>query len=124
VSAPNPLNYAAWRGTRLGHVTELLEHRLVLEVAGPVRGLAVLDVGTGDGTYAVAMARRGARVCAVDVSSGALAQASRNTREAGVALAAAAANARQLPFRSGRFDLVLAVTVLCFVQSPEVDLSL
>jgi hypothetical protein len=40
VTAPNPLDYAAWRATRLGRITEALE-RLAAQaglVAGHVRG--------------------------------------------------------------------------------------
>lgn len=118
MSAPSPLDYAAWRRTRLGETTERLELRAVLELAGCVRGLTALDVGAGDGAYAIALAQRGARASAVDVSSSALAQATRNALQGGVMLAPVAADARQLPFRAGRFDLVLAVTTLCFVGSP------
>jgi ubiquinone/menaquinone biosynthesis C-methylase UbiE len=122
VTAPTPLDYARWRETRLGRITEWLEQRLVLELAGPVAGRAVLDVGAGDGTYAVALAQRGARVCAIDMSSTALAQANRKALVAGVTLETVAADALQLPFPSGRFDLVLAVTALSFVSSPTLTL--
>jgi SAM-dependent methyltransferase len=123
VTAPTPLEYARWRETPVGRITERLEQRLVLELAGPVRGLAILDVGAGDGAYAVALAKRGARVWAVDIARVALEQANRNALQAGVALAAAAADARNLPFRSCRFDLVLAVTALCFVTTPAAALQ-
>jgi ubiquinone/menaquinone biosynthesis C-methylase UbiE len=118
VTAPTPLEYARWRETPVGRITERLEQRLVLELAGPVRGLSILDVGAGDGTYSLALAERGARVWAVDTSRAALEQAKRNELQAGVTLSTAAADARNLPFRSCRFDLVLAVTALCFVTAP------
>ncbi len=120
MSSPTPLDYAAWRRTRLGEITERLERRAVLELAGAVRDLDVLDVGAGDGAYAVALAHYGARACAVDLSGAALAHANRNAVQAGVILTLAAADARHLPFPSGCFDLVLAVTALCFVGSPGV----
>ncbi len=123
MTAPTPLEYARWRKTPVGRITERLEQRLVFELVGSVRELAVLEVGAGDGTYAVALADRGARVWAVDISRAALEQANRNALEAGVALAAAAADARNLPFRSCRFDLVLAVTALCFVTPPAAALQ-
>ncbi|OFX25419.1 MAG: hypothetical protein A2V77_15145 [Anaeromyxobacter sp. RBG_16_69_14] len=66
MTAPTPLDHARCRETRLGRITEWLEQRLVLELAGPVAGLAVLDVGAGDGSYALPLARRRARVCALD----------------------------------------------------------
>jgi SAM-dependent methyltransferase len=123
VTAPTPLEYARWRETPVGRITERLEQRLVLELVGSVRELAVLEVGAGDGAYAVALADRGARAWAVDISRAALEQANRNALQAGVALATAAADARNLPFRSCRFDLVLAVTALCFVTPPAAALQ-
>ncbi len=63
-----PLDYAAWRATRVGVTTEWLERAAVLELAGPLGGLDVLDVGCGDGAYALAAAEAGARVTGVDAS--------------------------------------------------------
>ena len=115
MTGPTPLDYAAWRATRLGRVTEAVERRAVLDLAGSVEGLDVLDVGCGDGASAVALALRGARSSGVDISSDALAQARRNSRAADVSIALAAADAGRLPFPAGRFDLVISVTALCFV---------
>ena len=56
MTAPTPLEYARWRKTPVGRITERLEQRLVLELVGSVRELAVLEVGAGDGTYAAASA--------------------------------------------------------------------
>jgi len=47
-------------------------------------GQRVLDVGCGTGALALRMARRGARVKAIDVSAGMLEQAARRVREAGL----------------------------------------
>jgi 2-polyprenyl-3-methyl-5-hydroxy-6-metoxy-1,4-benzoquinol methylase len=41
--------YSEWRASELGLITEALEARLLLELAGDVAGLDVLDVGCGDG---------------------------------------------------------------------------
>lgn len=60
-------SYARWRTSPLGVITERLEERVVFDLVGPLRGRKVLDVGTGDGTYAIEAARRGAKVTAIDV---------------------------------------------------------
>jgi len=114
-----PLDYAAWRRSRLGRVTEALELEAVLRAADEVSGQDVLDVGCGDGLYTVALARRGARVFGLDRSLPALRSATRKADEVGVRMRLAAGDAIRLPFADTSFELVVAVTVLCFVSSPE-----
>ena len=59
--------YAAWRHSSLGEITETLELRLILRLAGPLQGKSVLDVGCGDGTLALVAARHdAARVVGCD----------------------------------------------------------
>lgn len=111
-----PATYARWRTTRLGTVTERIERDLVLDLAGPVAGRHVLDVGCGDGTYAIACAKRGAQVTGVDVSEPMLEAARGRALEHGVRLRLEKGSATSLPFADGTFGLVLAVTVLCFVD--------
>lgn len=58
---------------------ERILDRLSLEPGG-----RLLEIGTGTGWLAIAAARRGARVCAIDVSPAMLERARRNALEAGV----------------------------------------
>jgi ubiquinone/menaquinone biosynthesis C-methylase UbiE len=113
-----PIDYAPWRATTLGAVTERLERDVVLDLAGPMEGLDVLDVGCGDGAYALAAARAGARVTGLDRSAVALAAARARAADEGLAVDLQGGEARALPFPADRFDVVLAVTVLCFVDGP------
>jgi len=52
--------YARWRASPLGSITERVETEVVFALTGQLAGKRVLDVGTGDGTYAVEAAWRGA----------------------------------------------------------------
>jgi len=70
VTAVTPSTYARWRSTTLGRITEALEVGVVFELAGDLAGRRVLDLGTGDGTYAMAAAQRGAAVTALDSTIG------------------------------------------------------
>jgi SAM-dependent methyltransferase len=111
-----PEDYARWRSSEVGRITETLEHRLVLELAGDERDLDVLDLGCGDGTYAVELAERGARVHAVDASERMLAAARANASRCGASITFQKGQARALPLPDASVDLVVAVTVLCFID--------
>ena len=67
-------------------------------------------------TYAIEAAARAARVTALDVEQQMLDAARRRSEERGVSVAFRRGRAEELPFDAGSFDVVLAVTVLCFVH--------
>jgi ubiquinone/menaquinone biosynthesis C-methylase UbiE len=106
--------YQAWRATALGRTTERLEVRLVFELAGSLAGKRVLDAGTGDGTYAIEAAARGARVTGIDSDPDVLAVARRRASTRGVSVEFREGRIEALPFADGGFDATVAVTVLCF----------
>jgi SAM-dependent methyltransferase len=122
-AGPTPVDYAAWRESTLGRITERLERAAVLGLVGSCGGLDVLDVGAGDGAYALPLAREGATVTALDRSMPALRLVERRGRDPRSRLALVAADAQALPFESGTFDLAIAVTALCFVRSPQQAVS-
>jgi 2-polyprenyl-3-methyl-5-hydroxy-6-metoxy-1,4-benzoquinol methylase len=112
--------YARWRATPLGEITERVETGVVFDLAGPLHGKRVLDVGTGDGHYAQEAASRGADVTALDNSQPMLDAARLAAGTRGLQVELARGTAERLPFQDGVFDLVLAVTVLCFVRDADV----
>ena len=63
-----PDAYARWRASEIGAITDRLERQLILELVGDVSGCRVLDVGCGDGEFAVELAKRGAIVVGIDAS--------------------------------------------------------
>jgi len=52
--------YADWRASTLGRITDALERDVLLELIRPSPRLLILDVGCGDGAFAVDLAARGA----------------------------------------------------------------
>jgi ubiquinone biosynthesis O-methyltransferase len=97
-------------------MTERLERRLVLELAGDVAGRRILDVGCGDGELAVELGKRGAQVLGIDASGEMIAAAKARAKMHNTDIAFQVAEAEHLPFATGQFDLVTAITVLCFVD--------
>lgn len=112
-----PAPYVTWHASQLGRVTEQIEHALVLRLAGPLDGQRVLDVGCGDGTLAVLFARQGAKVTGIDADPAMLDAARAHAETVGAELALRQGRTEALPFPDASFDVVIAVTVLCFV--PE-----
>jgi len=109
-----PEAYAHWRASELGRITERRERAVMLQLMGDVMGVRLLDIGCGDGDFALELARRGAIVTGVDVSPAMIEAARarfRDRPEATFHLGSADA----LPIADASFDLVVALTVLCFV---------
>jgi len=94
-----------------GNPLMALEEPLVRRAVGAVRGRAVLDLGCGTGRHAVWLARRGARVTALDFSEGMLERARRKPGAARVRFVVHDLH-RRLPFPDRRFDLVVSGLVL------------
>ncbi len=114
-----PASYARWRATELGQTTEQLERRLIREGLGEVRGKAVLEIGCGDGDLAVTLAAEGARVAAIDISDEMLAAARQRAASADVTVDFRRGAAQSIPFDDESFDVVVAMTILCFVPDAR-----
>ncbi|SDD69302.1 class I SAM-dependent methyltransferase [Rhodospira trueperi] len=113
-----PAAYARWRDSRLGRITDSLEHDLILDRVGAAPGLRILDVGCGDGLLAMALAGQGAHVTGLDASPRMIAAARKRPapQRGGVSFDIGQADA--LPFEADTFDGVVSITALCFVADP------
>jgi SAM-dependent methyltransferase len=113
-----PRAYESWRATKLGSVTEGLEQRLILDLLGELSGRRVLDVGCGDGVLVCAAASHGADATGVDPDPAMLAAAQKRRAVAQLHATFSEGRVESLPFPDASFDIVVAVTVLCFVAEP------
>ena len=111
-----PEVYAQWRASEIGAITEQLERRLILELVGDVSGCRVLDMGCGDGEFAVELKKRGATLAGIDASAEMIDAARHRAKLQNADIDFQVATAEHLPFPAGQFDVVTAVTILCFVD--------
>jgi SAM-dependent methyltransferase len=110
-------DYAAFVGTNLVDAASVLgvATRGLLGLAGPVAGLAVCDLGCGEGHLARYLAGQGAQVVGVDISA-ALLQLAR--ARSGPAVRFVQDDAQQLQtLAAGAYDLV--VSNLALMDSPD-----
>jgi len=108
-----------------GPIGRLIADTQEQQIAGflaPLEGRRVLDVGTGTGRAAIALARRGAIVTGVDASAEMLQVAARRAADAGVAVAFARGDAHHLDFADRSFDAVVCLRVL--MHTPDWRASL
>ena len=87
---------------------------------GDVAGVRVLEVGAGSAPCSRWLARSGARPVALDLSAGMLRHAAELGATTGVVVPLVQADATQLPFRDGSFDVACsAFGAVPFVAEPE-----
>jgi ubiquinone/menaquinone biosynthesis C-methylase UbiE len=92
----------------------------MLRMLGDVRGRRVLDLGCGEGGYARELARRGARVVAVDGSERLIAIARERAGAEGLDMEFVCANANALDaVADDSFDVVLAAMSLMDVEDYD-----
>lgn len=121
-TAIGPEAYESWRKTPLGTATEAIEQRLILELMGDLKDARVLDAGCGDGVLTCAMASRGARAIGIDPDPAMLNAARARAERAGANADFMDGRIERLPFADASFDVVVAVTVLCFVSDASAAL--
>ena len=114
-----PKVYETWRATSLGRVTEAIEQRLIFELMGELRNARILDAGCGDGTLVCTAASRGAEATGLDPDPAMLAAARMRAAGAHVQAAFVEGRIEQIPFPDASFDVVVAITVLCFVADAS-----
>jgi ubiquinone/menaquinone biosynthesis C-methylase UbiE len=112
--------YDEWYQTPLGQAVDRFEKQAIFALARTEPGVVCLDVGCGTGNYALDLAAKGLSTAGVDPSQHMLRAASAKAQRAGLHIRLVQARAERLPFSTGVFDVVLAVTTLEFVDDQEV----
>lgn len=117
----DPAMAEAFEGMRfsgpIGRLIATSQERVIASFLDPVAGRTVLDVGTGTGRAAIALARRGAVVTGVDASAEMLTVARRTADAAKVSVTFAQDDAHRLNYPDASFDAVICLRVL--MHTPD-----
>jgi len=108
-------SYDAWYEAALGAEAHRIELRLVGALADPKPGERALDVGCGTGIYTAWLAEQGLEVTGLDRDPAMLAAARAEVPQGRLV----EGDATALPFAADAFDLALAVTLFCFLDSQQ-----
>ena len=92
----------------------------LVEACGVGPGMEVLDVAAGTGNVAVAAARRGARVVASDLTPRMVELGRERSAAEGLDIEWVEADAEDLPFDDGRFDVAASTFGAMFAPRPQV----
>ncbi|HTM26187.1 MAG TPA: class I SAM-dependent methyltransferase [Vicinamibacterales bacterium] len=104
-------------GGPIGRLIADTQEQQIAAFLSPLDGQRVLDVGTGTGRAAIALAKRGAMVTGVDASAEMLQVAERRAREAGVSVTFDGGDARGLSYADRSFNAVVCLRVL--MHTPD-----
>lgn len=113
--SPRAAAYDAWYEAPLGRALDAAECRALIGLASPHPGERALDAGCGTGIYTRRLAERGLEVAGIDLDPEMVAAA----RLKAPAARLIQGDVMSLPFEDASFDLVVSVTVLCFVSDPQ-----
>jgi ubiquinone/menaquinone biosynthesis C-methylase UbiE len=105
-----------------GNPLVALEEPQLERMLGDVRGLRIADVAAGTGRHSVWLANAGAKVTALDFSTGMLTKARAKPGADRVSFVIADC-AAQLPLRDGAFDRVVCALLADHVQSLDLLMS-
>ena len=94
--------------------------RALCDACAVSAGQEVLDVGAGDGNFTLAAAREGAAVVASDLSPGMVELGRERTSAEGFEIEWVEADAEDLPFDDGRFDVAASSFGAQFAPRPQV----
>ena len=112
---------ATWESGDYGHFAQYLEPGALefLERLKIAPGTRVLDLGCGAGQIAIPAAKAGAEVTGIDIAANLIGQARKRAADEGVTVRFEVADAEELPFPDGSFDLVVSLIGAMFAPRPD-----
>lgn len=113
---------ALWMAGDFGQIAPLIQGEADAFVARLELkpGMKVLDVGCGTGNQSIPAARCGAMVTGVDIAPNLLAQAAARAHVERMKIELREADAEELPFKDGVFEVVMSMFGAMFAPRPQV----
>lgn len=87
-----------------------------------VQGLSGIDIGCGEGHNTRLLAKKGAAICAIDISEVFIQNALEEEAQHPLGIAYQIASAIELPFENNQFDF--ATSFMCLMDIPELEQAL
>lgn len=84
---------------------------IILENAGKITKLDILDVGTGPGFFTIIMSQAGNKVTAIDCTEAMINEAKANAKDAGITADFRVSDGQNLEFADESFDLIISRNV-------------
>jgi len=109
--------YDSWYATPMGRFVDDVETRLAFELFSPEEGMNILDAGCGTGNFSIKLAKRGARVTGIDLSTEMMAVAKEKANRKNIDIEFLEMNIYDLAFPDNYFDGVFSMAV--FETLPE-----
>ena len=104
-------------GGPIGQLIVEMQERVLFDFLGDVHNASVLDVGTGTGRAALAIAKRGAHVTGVDASAEMLKVAQKHAEDASLNIKILRGDAHALDFADQSCDVVVSLRML--MHTPD-----
>jgi ubiquinone/menaquinone biosynthesis C-methylase UbiE len=111
---------AMWESGDFGQVARTIEPVAAefMSYLELLPGSSVLDAACGTGNLAVIAARRGCRVCGLDIAANLIAQARERARQESLQIEFAEGDAEGMPFADASFDAVVSMYGVMFAPRP------
>lgn len=113
-------HYDDWYTTREGHYFDVKEKKIIRQLLKPREGESLLDIGCGTGHFLEWFKTFGLALTGVDNSKAMLEVAKQHLT---TSVSLIPADAQNLPFPDNSFDMVTMITVLEFLDQPDIALK-
>lgn len=111
------------RDPRVFNAFQEARYGWILKTLGDIRGKKILDLGSGDGSFAYQLAKAGAEVIGIDSDELGVKYATENLEsknaKKNLTYSFVVASAYQLPFENDTFDAVVCCDVIEHLNEPE-----